>query len=204
MGQEYKYSTPSKYSVKEIDELLDKVKNMENPSFTVGTVSVVSEDNKPDVIISGEFPNFTLDFILPYAQTDIPPEEPEEPSEPEEALMYYGRLTIGEVTGFLQYPEIDPALIPAGQTMIACQPTTLNKKSLGSATDTNMGDYLIVAIPSEYNYIATKFDGFGGKVPFDEDVSGANGIDITIKGLPYKLYGEMLLAPAEIFIYVEE
>ena len=53
------------------------------------------------------------------------------------------------------------------------------------------------------NYKVTKDNGIGGKVPFDEETAGANGIDITINSVAYKLYGEILLSQGEIFIYVD-
>ena len=37
----------------------------------------------------------------------------------------------------------------------------------------------------------------------DEDISGANGIDITINTVSCKLYGEMLSAQGETFIYID-
>ena len=44
---------------------------------------------------------------------------------------------------------------------------------------------------------------FGGKAPFNPEDSGANGIDMTINGILYKLYGQILLAQGEIFIYID-
>ena len=38
---------------------------------------------------------------------------------------------------------------------------------------------------------------------FDEDTAGANGIDITINTIPCKLYGEILIAQGETFIYID-
>ena len=79
----------------------------------------------------------------------------------------------------------------------------MGKTSLGLVNDTAEGDYLIVAVPSNKNYTVKKDNGIGGKVIFDEDTAGANGVDITINSVPCKLYGEMLIAQAEIFIYVD-
>ena len=82
-------------------------------------------------------------------------------------------------------------------------PHTLGKTSLGSYNDTANGDYQIVVVPAAKNYTVTKDNGFGGKVLFDEDTAGANGIDITINTVPCKLYGEMLTAQGETFIYID-
>ena len=40
-------------------------------------------------------------------------------------------------------------------------------------------------------------------MPFDEDTAGANGIDITINTVAYKLYGEILNAQGTTYIYVD-
>ena len=58
-------------------------------------------------------------------------------------------------------------------------------------------------MPKAKNYTVTKDNGFGGKMPFDEETAGANGIDITINTVAYKLYGEILNAQGETFIYVD-
>ena len=83
-------------------------------------------------------------------------------------------------------------------------PKTMGKTSMGEAKDTAQYDYIIVAVPTSKNYTVTKDNGFGGKMEFDEETAGANGIDITINGISYKLYGEILLAQAELFIYVDQ
>ena len=41
------------------------------------------------------------------------------------------------------------------------------------------------------------------QVRFLEETSGANGINITINNIPYKLYGEIILDQSEIFIYID-
>ena len=72
-----------------------------------------------------------------------------------------------------------------------------------SSGATAENDYICVVVPASKNYKVTKDNGIGGKVPFDEDTAGANGIDITINSVAYKLYGEILLSQGEIFIYVD-
>ena len=124
----------------------------------------------------------------------------EKPSE----KMYYGRLSIAEVGGsVIQYNEITEEMIKTGAAITITEPQTLGKTSLGLEKDTKTGDYLIIAVPSSKNYTVTKDNGIGGKVPFDEETAGANGIDITINNVACKLYGEMLLSPTEYFIYVD-
>lgn len=124
----------------------------------------------------------------------------EKPSE----KMYYGRLSIAEVGGsVIQFNELTEEMIKTGAAITITNSQTLGKTSLGIADDTATGDYQIVVVPSSKNYTVTKDNGLGGKVPFDEDTAGANGIDITIDGLAYKLYGEILLAQGETFIYID-
>ena len=64
-------------------------------------------------------------------------------------------------------------------------------------------DYIIIAVPASKNYTVTKDNGIGGKMAFDEDTAGANGVDITINNVACKLYGEMLLSQGQYFIYVD-
>lgn len=121
--------------------------------------------------------------------------------------MYYGRLPIADVGGsVIQYDAITEAMILKGAAdgkLTKSTPSTLGKTSLGLYSETANGDYQIVVVPTAKNYSVTKDNGFGGKVPFDEDISGANGIDITINTVPCKLYGEMLSAQGETFIYID-
>ena len=82
-------------------------------------------------------------------------------------------------------------------------PKTMGKTSMGEAKDTADGDYIIVAVPTSKSYTVTKDNGFGGKVIWDEDTAGANGLDITINNVACKLYGEMLISQGQMFIYVD-
>lgn len=121
--------------------------------------------------------------------------------------MYYGRLPIADVGGrVIQYNAITEAMILKGAAdgkLTKSTPKTLGKTRLGLYAETATGDYQIVVVPTAKNYTVTKDNGLGGKVPFDEDTSGANGIDITINTVPCKLYGEMLRAQGETFIYID-
>ena len=82
-------------------------------------------------------------------------------------------------------------------------PKTKGKTSMGKYADTAENDYIIVAVPVSKNYTVTKDNGFGGKMVFDEDTAGANGVDITINNVACKLYGEMLLSQGQYFIYID-
>ena len=121
--------------------------------------------------------------------------------------MYYGRLSFQDVGGrVIPYSQITEAMIKKGVAdgkLKKETPKTMGRTSLGLINNTAEGDYLIVAVPSSKNYTVRKDNGIGGKMAFDEDTAGANGVNITINNVACKLYGEMLLAQAEIFIYVD-
>ena len=121
--------------------------------------------------------------------------------------MYYGRLSLQDVGGkIIPYSQITEAMIKKGVTdgkLTKTTPKTMGKTSMGSIETTAEGDYIVVLVPTAKNYTVTKDNGIGGKVPWDEDTAGANGINITINNVPCKLYGEILISQAEIFVYVD-
>ena len=121
--------------------------------------------------------------------------------------MYYGRLSFQDVGGrVIPYSQITEAMIKKGVAdgkLTKETPKTKGKTSMGAAGDTAEMDYIIVAVPASKNYTVTKDNGIGGKVSFDEDTAGANGIDITINSVACKLYGEMLISQGEMFLYVD-
>ena len=169
--------------------------NAVNPNFTIGVVTELEKGNPPTVTISGTYPNLVLNFGIPT----------KEPTAVE--YMYYGRLPIADVGGkVIPFNQITEAMILKGVTdgkLTKSTPHTLKKESLGKYSQTATGDYQIVVVPTSKNYTVTKDNGLGGKVPFDEDTSGANGIDITVNTVPCKLYGEILTAQGEKFIYID-
>ena len=118
--------------------------------------------------------------------------------------MWYGRLSFAEVgSQVIQYNAITADMILKGTQLTKTTPKTLGKTSVGDYDATADNDYVCVVVPASKNYKVTKDNGLGGKVPFDETISGANGIDITINTVPCKLYGEMLSAQGETFIYID-
>ena len=169
--------------------------NAVNPNFTIGTVIELEKGNPPTVTISGTYPNLVLNFGIPT----------KEPTAVE--YMYYGRLPIADVGGkVIPFNQITEAMILKGVTdgkLTKSTPHTLKKESLGKYSQTARGDYQIIIVPAANGFTVTKDNGLGGKTIFDEDTSGANGIDITINTIPYKLYGEMLTAQGETFIYID-
>ena len=118
--------------------------------------------------------------------------------------MYYGRLPIADVGGrVIQYNAITSNMILNGTQLTKTNPKTLGKTSVGDYDATAENDYICVIVPASKNYKVTKDNGIGGKVSFDEDTAGANGIDITINSVACKLYGEMLISQGEMFLYVD-
>ena len=118
--------------------------------------------------------------------------------------MWYGRLSFTEVgSQVIQYNAITADMILKGTQLTKTTPKTLGKTSVGDYDATADNDYVCVVVPASKNYKVTKDNGIGGKVIFDEDTAGANGIDITINSVAYKLYGEILLSQGEMFIYVD-
>ena len=169
--------------------------NAVNPNFTIGVVTELEKGNPPTVTISGAYPNLVLNFGIPT----------KEPTAVE--YMYYGRLPIADVGGkVIQYDAITEAMILKGAAdgkLTKSTPSTLGKTSLGKYSQTSVGDYQIIVVPTDKNYTVTKDNGLGGKGIFDEDTSGANGIDIIVNTIPCKLYGEILVAQGETFIYID-
>ena len=169
--------------------------NAVNPNFTIGVVTELEKGNPPTVTISGTYPNLVLNFGIPT----------KEPTAVE--YMYYGRLSIEDVGGrVIPYNNITENMILKGVTdgkLTKSAPHTLKKESLGLASTTSMGDYQIVIVPASKNYTVTKDNGLGGKATFNEETSGANGIDIIINTIACKLYGEILISQGETFIYVD-
>lgn len=125
------------------------------------------------------------------------------PTPPEEPKMYYGFIPY-EVAGRISsYREITKSMITDSRSkIVSASPSKLNKTSIGIVPE---GGLIIVVLPYSYNLTASKDNGIGGKAEFNttQEVPNANGIEIMLDGIPYKLYGEMLLIDGEIFIYVD-
>lgn len=64
------------------------------------------------------------------------------------------------------------------------------------------GDRLVVAIPADWDLVASKDNGFGGKVPFSTSVMGANGLDLKIDDIRYKIYGEFITVNGQRKLYI--
>ena len=181
--------------------------NAVNPNFSIGTVTTLDAGSQATVSLTGTYPNLKLNFGIPRG-ADGSGGGTEEPVDTT-PYMYYGRLSFQDVGGtnsVIPYSQITEAMINKGVTdgkLTKEAPKTMGKTSMGEAKDTAEFDYIIVAVPASKNYTVTKDNGIGGKMAFDEDTAGANGVDITINNVPCKLYGEMLLSQGKLFIYVD-
>ena len=175
----------------------DKGDNGQAPSFTIGTVTTLNPDQNATVTISGTFPNLVLNFGIPRGK-DSTSTTPTEPTE----YMYYGRLTLDEVGGRpISYNQITSTMITTGANVTKTTPKTMGKTGFGVG---NTYDHLIVVVPASKGYTITKDNGFGGKVPFDEDLFGSsNGIPMNINGVNYLLYGEAMTVSGQLFFYID-
>ena len=175
----------------------DKGDNGETPNFTIGTVTTLNSDQNATVTISGTFPNLVLNFGIPRGK-DSTSTTPTEPTE----YMYYGRLTLDEVGGRpINYNQITNTMITTGANVTKTTPKTMGKTGFGVG---NTYDHLIVVVPASKGYTVTKDNGFGGKVPFDEDLFGSsNGIPMNINGVNYLLYGEAMTVHGQLFFYID-
>ena len=181
--------------------------NAVNPNFSIGTVTTLDAGSQATVSLTGTYPNLVLNFGIPRG-ADGSGGGTEEPVDTT-PYMYYGRLSFQDVGGtnsVIPYSQITEAMINKGVTdgkLTKEAPKTMGRTSMGEAKDTAEFDYIIVAVPASKNYTVTKDNGIGGKMAFDEDTAGANGVDITINNVACKLYGEMLLSQGQYFIYVD-
>ena len=83
--------------------------------------------------------------------------------------------------------------------------STQEKTTLGVVP---AGAVVVVLIPDGYLLCAKKFDGFGGFVEFIEDNveqgTGENGGEYMMNGKTYKIFGEFVLATAEISVGISK
>jgi hypothetical protein len=67
----------------------------------------------------------------------------------------------------------------------------------------NAGESVVVAIPKDRGLAAKKDNGFGGRIEFSEKIKGANGREMTLNGLAYKIYGEFMVVKGNFKVYIE-
>ena len=171
------------------------------PNFTFA-INMIASTEQPSVTTTGVYPNLVITFNIPQGTTSSGGDDPVVA----EKAIYYGRLSIAEVGGkVVQYDAITDEMIKSGANITKMTPQTLGKTSLGKESTTAEGDYVVVAVPNNEGYVVTQDNGFGGKAIFNKEDAGANGdYTVVIDGNEYALYGQILVSPAEIFIYIDK
>lgn len=104
--------------------------------------------------------------------------------------MYYGVIT-ENISSFQDIQDV------SGLTMV--EAGVLDKTYIKVLS----GEKVVVLIPDHTSYVATKDDGAGAKVSFDDTYQGCNGELVTIDGITYRCYGELAIIDVELFIYVD-
>jgi hypothetical protein len=117
-----------------------------------------------------------------------------------EDKIIYGYIPYKDELGAIEYKDITVEMIQEHGIVEEAEVAVMDKTSLGFMPT---GALSIVAIPADSNLVATKDDGFGGKIPFNEEILGVNGMSIDFNGTSYKVFGELLLADSELFFYVD-
>ena len=178
-----------------------RIQEAAKPNFNF-KIHMIPQNTEPYVTTTGEYPDFIVTFHIPQSTTAGGSDEPIVA----EKAIYYGRLSIAEVGGsVVQYDAITDTMIKTGVNITKMTPQTLDKKSVGKASTTAEGDYVIVAVPDNEGYVVTQDNGIGGKVIFNKEVAGANGdVTLTIDGNEYAIYGEMFISPIEMYIYIDK
>ena len=175
-----------------------RIQEAAKPNFDF-KIHMMPQNTEPYVTTTGEYPDFVVTFHIPSNNGAITPE-------PETLYMYYGRMSWQEIgEQLIQYSDITADMVKTAANVQKVKVSTMGKTSLGLESDTVMGDYCIIAVPTSKNLKVTRDNGFGGKTVFNEEDAGANGnVQLIIDNVQYDLYGELLIAPAEIFIYIDE
>ena len=104
------------------------------------------------------------------------------------AQMYYGILDPKDVGNVHSFRDITFEMINK-DNFISTKP---GERSL-SIGNVQQGQIVVIAIPVIFDLIATKDNGFGEAMKFDESVLGANGVDVVLNGQDYMIYGEFVI-----------
>ena len=116
------------------------------------------------------------------------------------AQMFYGIIDPTETGVITSYSDITVDMLKQQSGVVSTIPGERVALSMGYVDE---GSYIVIAVPTMYDYNVTKDNGFGGKVAFDDDIVGANGIDVEFNDVDYRIYGEFVLVGGERFIYIE-
>ena len=115
----------------------------------------------------------------------------------EVAYIFYGHL----VNRLTSYADITQDMLVSPENhIISVSSGKMGKTSCGMMEE---GDKVVVLIPVDTDYEAMKDNGFGGQMPFNTQLLGSNGENlVTIDGVQYRAYGEMMTTEGEMFVYV--
>lgn len=115
----------------------------------------------------------------------------------EVAYIFYGHV----VNQLASYADITAdMLISPDNHIVSVSAGRMGKTSCGVMEE---GDKVVVLIPVDTSYTATKDNGFGGQMPFSTAILGSNGENtVEIDGVKYRAYGEMMTTEGEMFVYV--
>lgn len=116
------------------------------------------------------------------------------------AQMFYGVIDPTDTGVITSYSDITVDMLKQSSSVKSTIPGERVALSMGYVDE---GSYIVIAVPTMYDYNVTKDNGFGGKVAFEDDILGANGIDVEFNDVDYRIYGEFVLVGGERFIYIE-
>lgn len=115
----------------------------------------------------------------------------------EVAYIFYGHL-VNQITSYADITG--DMLVSPDNHIISVTAASMGKTSCGVMGE---GDKVVVLIPADTAYEATKDNGFGGQMAFNTQLLGSNGEStVVIDGVQYRAYGEMMTTEGEMFIYV--
>ena len=114
--------------------------------------------------------------------------------------IIYGYIPYKEELGAIEYKDITVEMINEHGVIVEAEVAAMDKTSLGLMPS---GALSIVAVPADSDFVVTKDNGFGSRIQFDEEILGVNGMLIDFNGSYYRVFGELLLADAELFFYID-
>lgn len=115
----------------------------------------------------------------------------------EVAYIFYGHL-VNQLTSYADITS--DMLVSPDNHIISVSAGKMGKTSCGMMEE---GDKVVVLIPVDTSYTATKDNGFGGQMAFNDQLLGSNGENVVeIDGVQYRAYGEMMTTEGEMFVYV--
>lgn len=143
----------------------------------------------------------------PEEPVDPEPEPPVEPDpeppveEPEAAKIMYGYIPFEVDYNITGYNDFYMGMFKHDLAVIKeVEDGPIEKESIGLVPEAGL---MVVAIPADMPYAGYKDNGIGEAVAFDESTMGANGIELELAGVMYRIYGELAIVSGERFIYVQ-